>query len=160
MGRSVQKCSYQECQLPENNKRYWWQFAYIVFGIICLAAHENEFSFFPLFTFIAPILIDLLGSEVKYRIANILRRIFIVVNVAVIMACFGGWYGVIEDAGSIFRIVDDAMIFSGLEIPKTVFLGVIVTNVFVPIMYSQASPCKARAIAPEKLLTKTREGVQ
>ena len=146
--------------MPENNKRYWWQFVYIIFGIGCLASNENDFSFFPLFTFVAPVLIDLLGNKVEYRVARWFRTVFIIINVTIVLICFCGWYGVMIDTGNAFSVNNNAMVFPGASIPKTVFLVAILPHVGVPAMYSFVSPCKAGAILPEVLLNRKKEGVQ
>ena len=160
MGRSGRKCSYEECRLPDNNKRFWWQFVYIIFGVVCLASNESNFSFFPLFTFVAPVLIDLLGCEIrKNKIAQALRQIFIIVNIIIVFVCFCGWYGVIIDIGSAFVVTESAMLCAGWSVPKDYFLWAIVSNVLVPAMYSRVSPCKAKALLPEALLNNKKEEV-
>lgn len=160
MARGARKCSYDTCQLPDNNNRYWWQFVYLILGVICLIAKEDEFTFFPLFTFVAPVLIDLLGSEVNHGLASKIRLFFIVINVILVLMCLVGWYGLIQDTGSFFVISEEAMVFAGLKMKKQVFLPAIVANIFVPVLYSQVSPCKARAAVPEMFQTYKKEGVQ
>lgn len=145
VAKNGRKCSYGECQLPDNNKRYFWQFVYIVFGVICLATDEKSFSFFSLFTFVAPVLIDLLGGDISRKPAKYFRQFFICLDILVVLVCFSGWYGFLEDTGSEFVVTADAMFSAGAAIPKTWMLGVIVLNVFVPVMYGKASPCKRKA---------------
>ena len=104
MARNGHKCYYGECQLPENNQRYVWQFVYIVFGAICLATNEKEFSFFSLFTFVAPVLIDLLGCVITQKWIKHIRQLFIFLNAFVVLVCLSGWFGFFEDTGSAFVV--------------------------------------------------------
>lgn len=144
MAKNSSKCPYEVCQLPESNQRFVWQLVYILFGIACLIKDEVNFSYFPLFTFVAPVLIDLLGNKIDRNPAKLLRWGFIAINTVVVLMCGCGWYGLFEDTGSAFVVTDNAMICAGASIPKIWILWVIVSDVFVPIMYGMASPCRKK----------------
>lgn len=156
MGRSGHKCSYEKCQLPDNNRRFYWQFIYICIGIIFLASNESQFSFFPISTFVAPVLIDLLGGEIEHGAARKVRFLFIAINVFVLLICLCGWYGALIDEGSFFVVVDSAMFLPGIKVSKKVFLAIITTNVLVPVMYGRVSPCKIGAKMPVAVMDKLK----
>lgn len=151
-GSKKHTCAYKTCKLPRNNNRYYWQVAYLIIGIGFLISNEEDFTFFPLFTFVTPILIDLFDGKAYGKIARFIRKTFIVLNMVVIIFCISGWYGLFADDKTSFVVSETAMLFSGARFPKTIILWVIIADIVVPIMYSQSMPTRSKALLPEIIL--------
>ena len=60
-------CPYEVCKLPQNNKHYLWQIAYMLIGLSVLFFRAEDFTFFQTFLFLAPVVLDLLNTSLKKK---------------------------------------------------------------------------------------------
>lgn len=137
------KCQFNECQLPENNNRYYWQIAYVVIGFFVLFRSEKDFNFFQTFLFISPIFFDILYSGANTRLLRILRLTFGILNALVLIGCILGFAGIVEDTGESFVFVQESISLGGMYIKKKMLANLLWVNIFIPVIYLISSPCKA-----------------
>lgn len=135
-------CPYKICPLPESNKKYLVQLAYLFFSFIFLIRSSDEFTFFSLALFTAPILIDLFSSEIRGKLFLFLRYVFIFINVVVFAFCICGLFEFLEDNQDRFSVTAKALLFSGFSIQKVWFACVILCDLLIPVMLYFASPTK------------------
>lgn len=139
---ALAKCSYNACQLPDNNSRFIWQGIYILVGIFVLLSNPQNFTYFQTILFIAPVLIDIVCSGPANKVARIVRWIIGSVDVVIMIICFLGLGGiVIQDSNSYF-IVESMILFGGFKISKTIMAILLIVNLMIPVAYYTCSPCK------------------
>lgn len=134
-------CSYSECKLPVNNHRYLWQLAYILLGLIVLYWRESDFTFFQVFLFVFPILIDVSYSTLSSKIMNIVRGIFFLLNLLVLSICILGFMDIMSDTGNAFFIELEVFNFQ-FALKKAILGCIMFPNIIIPVLYYGASPCQ------------------
>ena len=134
------KCAYSECMLPLNNARYGVQFCYLLLSILFLFKSSNEFTFFSIFMYSVPILIDLLFSTMQGKIFTTIKFCFIVFNAAIIVFCLLGLIGVFIDTGAEFQVVETSLILASSTIRKTTFIIPMLLELIVPFSLLLGSP--------------------
>ena len=136
------RCEYGVCYLPDNNNRYWWQLVYLLISAAYLAADRSQFTFVSLFMFTVPIILDLISADFPIKIYNCIKKVYLVLNVAIGIFCMLGMFGAIIDDGVTFAVSPESMLFSNVGIEKTAFLVPLLIDLFIPIMMRNASPSK------------------
>lgn len=145
------ECLYGRCLLPKNNHRYLWQLAYIVIGLCVLLLSTESFNFFQLFLFIAPVLVDLLNTDLSTPTLRKVRIIFSILNAVILVCCFLGWSGIILDKGDYFSVAESFMFFAKMSIKKQYVGAIIAVNTIVPIIFWIGAPCQnAQRILKQK----------
>lgn len=139
---TVHRCPYKECYLPENNNKYFGQFVYLVISLGVLIGSPEQFNFFSLALYIAPILLDLIGTSVDK--GNILRIIFTVLNIILLIFVLLGMFQLIDDNGSTFSVIESALLFSGFSIKKGWLALALLPNVAIPLVFWIGAPCKKK----------------
>lgn len=136
------KCPYEECKLPENNKHYLWQIGYMLIGLGVLFFKAEDFTFFQTFLFLAPVVLDIVNADFATNTLNRVRLCFGVLDAALLVGCFLGMFGVLQDVGECFIVSRSFLYFSGVEIKKTTVGIIIALNLAVPIIFYIGSPCQ------------------
>lgn len=154
------KCFYEECKLPQNNKHYLWQIVYMLIGLGVLFFRAADFTFFQTFLFLAPVVLDLLNTSLTAKVLNGVRIVFGILDAALLLSCFFGMFGVLQDTGTSFVVSQSFLYFSGVEIKKTIVGIVIALNLTVPILFYIGSPCQQTMRALSKVKSTKREEVQ
>lgn len=134
-------CEHNGCKLPKNNYRYLWQFVYTFVGLTILLLREEDFTFFQIFLFTVPILIDIAYSTLESKIMNAVRIVFCIGNAIILVLCMLGLVGAIVDTGSSFAINLEVLNFK-FELPKTTMAVIMGPNLAVPLIYFGCSPCR------------------
>jgi len=142
MGAHGRECYYERCWLPKNNKKYFWQAIIIGFSVIVLFATEEDFTFFPLFLVISPIMVDIVNTELKSKACNAVRLLFGILNSGLLLCSFLGFAKVLVDTGSYFAISSTFMFCPGLEIKKK-YIGILtICDIAVPLIFWIGAPCQ------------------
>ena len=136
------KCSYEECKLPKNNKHYLWQIGYMLIGLGVLFFKAEDFTFFQTFLFLAPVALDILNADFTTDTLNRVRLCFGVLDAALLVGCFLGMFGVLQDTGESFIVSQNFLYFSGVEIKKTTVGIIIALNLAISIIFYIGSPCQ------------------
>lgn len=150
----MSKCHYESCQLPDNNKRYIMQGAYILIGIFVLLSRPENFTFFQTMLFTCPILIDIVCAGPTNRLSMIVRWIIGVADSLIIIACVLGLGGVVVQTATSYSIVESMLLFGGLAISKTAVAILLVANLIIPVVYYVWSPCKTSMKEKKELMMK------
>lgn len=136
------KCSYDVCQLPDNNSRFIAQGVYVVIGIFVLLSNSQSFTYFQTILFIAPVLIDIVCSGPNNKVAWIVRLVIGTVDTIIMIICFLGLGGIVLQDSNNYFIVKSMILFGGVEIPKVIIAVFLVINLLIPVAYFTCSPCK------------------
>lgn len=136
------KCAYDKCQLPDNNKRFILQGIYVIIGTLILFGKSENFTFFQIILFIAPILIDILSSGSDSLPVRGARIIIGGLDVLVIIFCLVGLGGYVTDNGNSFSLVNTMLLFGGFELRKDTIGIILMANIAIPFIYYNTSPCK------------------
>ena len=134
------KCAYSECMLPSNNARYFVQLCYLILSILFLFKSSNEFTFFSIFMYSVPVLIDLLFCTMQGKIFTTIKYCFIVFNAVIILFCLLGLIGGLKDTGAEFQVVETSLILASLKIQKTKFIVPMLLELIVPCSLFFGSP--------------------
>lgn len=134
------KCAYSECMLPSNNARYGAQLCYLILSILFLFKSSNEFTFFSIFMYSVPILIDLLFSIMPGKVFTVIKYCFIVFNAAIIVFCLLGLIGVFIDTGAEFQVVETSLILASAKMKKNKFIIPMLLELIVPCSLFFGSP--------------------
>ncbi len=142
MGPYKGECYYRRCWLPKDNKKYFWQMLIIGFSISVLFVSEESFTFFPLFLFASPVMLDLVNTELKSNVYNAVRVLFGFLNGALLLCSFLGFAGVLVDTGSCFAFPSTFMFWPGLAIEKR-YIGIVaILDIAVPLIFWISAPCQ------------------
>lgn len=136
------KCAYPECMLPESNTKYLIQIFYLSVSILFLYKNSSDFTFFAILMYSAPILLDLAYSGMKGWVWGTVKFVFIVLNGVVVSLCFLGLFGVLIDANNSFKVVETALLFSGVSIEKEDLAIPMLFELLVPVSMYIGSPTK------------------
>ena len=136
------KCPYKECYLPNNNKKYLYQFVYLLVSGLYLLVDENEFTFFAILMFTAPILLDLVSTELDGKLYRFFSGLYITINTALAVFSFAGMFGLFVDVGNAFAITEKAMLLANASCPKKFLLIPLTIDLFIPLMMYHACPSK------------------
>lgn len=136
------KCPYIKCYLPDDNKKYIVQFGYLALSIVFLIKDSAEFTFFSILMFTAPILIDLISTDLKGKIFNSIKNLYILVNGGFVVFCIAGLGGFFIDDVNNFSIIKSAMILPGASFDKKYLLIPMVFDLLIPITMFYACPSK------------------
>lgn len=128
--------------MPENNKHYLWQIGYMLIGLGVLFFKAEDFTFFQTFLFLAPVVLDIVNADFATNTLNRVRLCFGVLDAALLVGCFLGMFGVLQDVGECFIVSRSFLYFSGVEIKKTTVGIIIALNLAVPIIFYIGSPCQ------------------
>lgn len=142
---NLAKCTYDVCQLPDNNKRFILQGAYILIGILVLFSRPENFTFFQTMLFTFPILIDVVCCGPTNPVSLTIRWIVGVIDVLITIACVLGLDGIVVQTPTCFRFVESMLLFGGAEISKNFIAVLLFLNLMIPIAYYHYSPCKNSA---------------
>ncbi len=136
-------CAYGACMLPQDNKRYLWQLAYIVIGLGVLFFDAKSFTFFQTFLFVAPVLLDIAYVDIKRsKTLNGIRIFFWIYDSALVVMCILGIVGVLVDKGECFAISTTFLFCPGYSIQKN-YIGIaIAINLMVPFILWIGAPCQ------------------
>ena len=142
---ALAKCSYDACQLPDNNYRFIWQGIYVIVGIFVLLSNPQNFTYFQTMLFIAPVLIDIVCSGPTNKVARIVRWVVGSVDVIIMIICFLGLGGIVTQDSNSYFIVESMMLFGGFKISKVLIAILLIVNLLIPVAYYTCSPCKQSA---------------
>ncbi len=147
-------CEYSHCWLPKDNKRYGWQLAYLIVSLCILLADKKNFTFFPIFLFIAPVFLDLMSSELKTATIEAIRKIFGLYNSVLLITCILGAAGFVQADEATFFIVSTSLIFPGKAVSKEIIGYILLPDLIVPIIFWIGAPCqKAKMVLKTCQLT-------
>lgn len=135
-------CKHGGCKLPKNNCRFLWQFAYILLGFVILVTRDDMFTFFQVFLFTSPILIDVAYANDDTKTLWLFRKFFFVINIGIILLCIIGMAGLVSDSGSEFVFNFEVFNTGDIPITKSFFSGMLGLNLIVPLFYFGLSPCQ------------------
>lgn len=111
--------------------------------MISVAVLFNEienFSFFPIFLFISPIIVDILTTELKSLTCTVFRWIFGIINAGLFVGCILGFAGVIIDTGDCFMLSRTFMFQNDILLKKT-YVGIaLVIDILVPFVFLIGAP--------------------
>ena len=136
-------CSYKECQLPDNNKKFIVQLIYLGLSIFVLNKSAHEFTFYSVIMFTAPILLDLWSSQFNGRLYEFIRILFLILNGFVAMLCAAGMFGLLADCGDTFVVVPSAIVGAEYVIYKRHLIYLMLADLLIPIIMAVACPTKA-----------------
>lgn len=139
------KCSYEACQLPDNNNRFIFQAIYICVGIFVLISNPENFTYFQIMLFIAPVLIDIACSGPANNLARVVRWAIGFLDVIILIICFLGLGGIVVQDLDSYLVVESMIFFGGFQIPKELIAVFLIVNLSIPIAYYICSPCKQSA---------------
>lgn len=147
------KCTYDVCQLPDNNTRFLFQAIYIVVGIAVLLSKPENFTFFQTILFVIPVLIDIVCSGPSNIPALLVRWVIGIADILIIILCILGLGGIIAQDIDNYFFINSMRLFGGLKISKNIIAGLLVANLVIPFAYYNYSPCK-KSMAIKKALEK------
>lgn len=139
---SKQNCPYEECYLPDNNVKYIIQFVYLIASGLFLIKKSEEFTFFSVFLFIAPILLDLVYTRFRGKLYTTINWFYIIINASIALFCFAGMFGFFVDGGEFFAVSGEAMVCAGKMFKKKCLLIPMTIDLLVPVMMHRACPSK------------------
>lgn len=116
--------------------------AYLLVSGLYLIIDETEFTFFAILMFTAPILLDLTSTTLNGVAYDAIRKVYIVMNAAIVVFCFTGMFGFFIDMGNSFSVKETSMFLSGMSIPKKWFLWPLGAELVIPIIMYNACPTK------------------
>lgn len=140
---AVAKCKYDQCQLPDNNRRYILQAVYIVIGILVLCSSEETFTFFQMMLFTAPILIDIACANPGGLPLEIVRWFVGIIDAAIVILSVLGLGGVVTIDAEKVSFISTMVLLGGVSISKRLVSILLFTNLIVPIAYYVGSPCRS-----------------
>ncbi len=143
MGTYKGECYYGRCWLPKNNKKYFWQAIIIAFSVIMLFVSDESFTFFPLFLVTSPVMLDIINTDLRSKICNVVRVLFGILNGFLLFFSFLGFANVFVDTGSSFALNQTFMFWPGLAIQKQYIGFAALLNIAVPLIFSISAPCQA-----------------
>ena len=135
-------CPYDQCYLPNNNSKYFAQGIYLIISTMYLFKSQEEFTFFAILLYTVPIFLDILTVEFRARFYKVIARIYVVLNVALVIFCVLGMSGLFVDGGESFLVVDTAMFLSEAAISKRMLIWPMAANIFIPFLMYNGCPCK------------------
>lgn len=138
-------CAYDSCMLPNSNKKFLIQLLYLTISVFFLFMNPSDFSFFAIFMYIFPIMLDLVTSEIKGTIFQVVRWLFVIPNAVAVVFCFLGLGGFFVDGGDMFSIIETSLIFPRQIIEKTQLVVPMILELFVPIVLYFGSPTRKRS---------------
>lgn len=136
-------CQFDQCYLPDNNKRFCFQLAYLFIGLGVLVKNPSEFTFFSLLLYTAPILLDLISTDLKGKLFKGLRIGYIVFNGIIVTFCLLGVFGFLTDENTVFKVVATSLVFPGLSIEKTKLAYPMMIDILIPVVLYVACPNKS-----------------
>ncbi len=136
------KCSYDSCQLPDNNNRFILQGVYILVGIFVLLSAPENFTYFQTVLFISPILIDIVCSGPTNTLARLVRWGVGIADTFIMIVCFLGLGEIIVQDSMNYWLVESMLLFGGIRISKSCIAVLLIANLLVPAVYYHYSPCK------------------
>lgn len=133
-------CHYGRCWLPKDNSKYGWQMVFLVFSLFVLWKDVESFPFFPIFLFSAPVMIDILTTELNSKVCTVIRKLFGIGNAIVIVFCFFGFGDIILDNGDYFAFASTSMLLGQVSIRKT-YIGIaLALDILVPLVFFIGAP--------------------
>lgn len=147
------KCPFNECLLPDNNKKYVIQFIYLIVSAALLATDVSQFTFFSILMFTVPIVIDLASTDSKSKVYTVIRWLFLALNLLYVAFCIAGMGGFFVDKRESFEVVNTALIFPQKVIPKITLFYVLASDLVIPVMMLFACPTK-KILKVQNLATK------
>ena len=146
--------------LPKNNKHYLWQVCYMAIGLGVLFFRPEDFTFFQTFLFLAPVVLDIVNTNFTTESMNWVRRGFGFVDTILLISCFLGMLGALQDTGKSFVVRESFLYFSGVEIEKTTVGVIIAVNLAVPFMFYIGAPCQETVKLLSRLKAISQGGVK
>lgn len=159
MSNCSYSCPYGRCWLPENNSKYWWQVFFLVISIFILLKNTTDFSFTTIFLFVFPIMVDIITTELKSKVCNVIRWFFGLANGILLICCILGFTGVIIDKGDCFALVSTFMIFKDMFVPKGTMAIALAVDTLVPFIFLIGTPSQKKLRTLEVVQTE-REGAK
>lgn len=135
-------CPYNNCQLSENNINYIIQCIYLFIAYLVLIMNKNDFSPVNIFLFIIPIEIDMVFAPMNTKYLKIVKYIIIAYVTILLLIPLLSMMGFLNDELSTFVVTDSAMLFSGLELDKSLYSMLLFPTIFVPFMLFIGTPNK------------------
>lgn len=151
------KCTYDACQLPDNNNRFILQGLYILIGIFVLLSNPESFTYFQTMLFVFPILIDIICSGPINRFARGVRWVIGIADTFIVIVCFLGLGGIIIQDTESYLFVESMLIFGGIAIGKIHIAVLLIANLIIPFAYYSYSPCK-RSEKSKAVIAAKKEG--
>lgn len=136
------KCPFNECFLPDNNKKYLVQIVYLVISTGLLAIDVTRFTFLSILMYTFPVVIDLVSTDADLKAYSIIKWLFVCVNALYVAFCVLGMGGYFIDSGDVITIVETAIIFPAKIIKKNYLFYGLIPDVVVPVMMFFACPTK------------------
>lgn len=146
-GKNMRACVYDECKLPENNNRYWLQLICLVLSLFCMLINIKSFSFLSIFIYTVPITIDIFYADYQIKWLNVLRTLFLVLNITIVIFCAIGLFGFFVDDGSSISIVETSVVYAGWGFNKNKLVAPLVLDLLVPVSMIFGCPNKKTAHA-------------
>lgn len=151
-------CAYEECHLPENNNKYWYQLVYLIVSIFILLRNNSDFTFYSLFMFTSPILLDLIFVHFDGKLYRVIKIVYIIVNTALAVICLVGMFEFLVDNGNTFAVVADAIILQEINIRKSWLAIPMGADLLIPVIMVFACPTKRSKEMSEFLRECGKEG--
>lgn len=144
MGNYNASCHYGQCQLSKDNRKYVCQVIFFIISIGILLKNRNDFSFLSIFLFVAPIMVDILTTDLKKsKTCTAIRWIFGFLNAVLLIGCFFGFANVIIDSGDYFTLLSTFMFFGGISIKKEGVALALAIDILVPVVFFFGVPSQA-----------------
>ena len=140
VARNRIKCTYNECQLPKDNRKYIIQGLFLLISAIFLFKDSYELTFFSMLMSSVPIVLDLVYTGVQGKVANAFRIFYLVLNAILIVCCIVGQFGMLVDNGTSIAINDTAMFFAGLSFNKKHLVVPLLVDLGVPVVMYVGGP--------------------
>ena len=102
---------------------------------------EEAFTFFQIFLFVFPVLIDISYSALDSKTMDLVRKLFLLLNIFIMAVCVLGLTNIMTDTGNSFCMNLEVIGFK-FEITKRRLSLVMLLNVIIPILYYACSPCR------------------
>lgn len=154
-------CPYIKCQLPESNRKYFYQAVYLVISFFLLF-EKDQFSAITLLMYVAPVMLDIvyfdsnanmspkINRKVKINAFKIIKGIYALINTYVLILSFLGICEVFifESDGTIL-VSKSSLIFKA-ETDISFLFNPIVFILIADILFSFimyfGSPCKEKVM--------------
>ena len=140
----LQDCPYNECYLPENNNKYLWQIGFLLVSLGVMIISPEQFNFFSIALYIAPVLLDLIDTSVDNKLLKGLRTLFTMLNSILLVFALLGMIHLIEDNGVSFSVIKSALLFSNFTIEKRWLAVALLCNLAVPGIFWIGAPSKKK----------------
>lgn len=131
---------------------------YQCIGLFVLWKNTAEFTFFPIFMFSAPIVMDLVSTRLKGKLFKAMQIFFVCINVVLVIFCSAGISGLLVDSGANFAFADTSVVLQSVSFTKRFLVIPLLLDLIVPITMVYACPTK-KMMETIKVSQRQRKGV-